>query len=168
MGNNPSRQGLALVAMAKYMSLTKEQVLLLQRSCNELASQQGESDMISLDKFRQAMIRAAVQQYPDQDVLENMFTMWDLTGESRVLQKEFVVGISALACPCEGLQKTLSFVIQVMDFEKRGEISAKQLVTLLKSKFAPNARQCMILLEKASSPRAYFYAFKVCRLPWHT
>lgn len=133
MGNAPSHRGLATVAMAKYLFLTKRQVIRLSYNLHhDLAQGQG---FISRHQLQNALRRANVMHATDREVLDCLFTMWDVKGEDIISYDGFVAGISLLACPCDSLKDTLLFAMEALDVEEEETISAVQLVCMLQGQF---------------------------------
>jgi hypothetical protein len=123
-------------AMAKYMSLTKEQVLSMRDIVFPLAAT-SKHGAIKRESFNMAMDTAGVKLYPDQDVLNLFFTLWDLTGNiDNVNCKELCIGISLLASAQEkSFDGVLAFALNVLDYPKTEMISLKHAEVLLQSKF---------------------------------
>jgi len=128
-----SGETLATVAMAKYLKITREQIVIIRDTLSRYADRDYRVDrqtfQISLDK-------AQVRTDPDQKVLHHLFTMWDdsAVGKDRILYHDLVVGLSPLACPGENLSSVLAFTLSVMDEQQTGKISSIQLLFMLKSK----------------------------------
>jgi len=133
MGNVPSHRGLATVAMAKYLHLTKRQVICLSYYLNH-DSAQGQC-FISRHQLQNALRRANVRHATDREVLDCLFTMWDFKGEESISYDGFVAGISLLACPCDSLKDTFLFAMEALDADKEEAISAVQLVCMLRGQF---------------------------------
>ena len=131
MGNIPSRQSLAVVAMSKYLHLTRVQVIALRNCFVNLADDCG---MITRNRFRIAVTRVKIDHENDVDVLDLLFTMWDVKGEDKVPYCEYVVGVSILAGPFDHLRDALMFAIEVADVAHTRDINAKQLIIILKCK----------------------------------
>jgi hypothetical protein len=132
MGKIVSQQRLASTAVAKYLSLTKTQIKILCTVVRELSSKNG---TIGLHFFHVALGRAKIQKNPDRLVLEALFQMWDLVGEERIPGLEFVLGLAPLACPDGSLTEILRFALQVSDRTGLKQITASELIVILKSKF---------------------------------
>jgi hypothetical protein len=138
MGNlacHSNEKPLVSSAMARYVSLTKEQVISMRDIVFPLAAT-TKHGTINRESFNMAMDKADVKLYPDQDVLNLMFTLWDLTGNiDNVNCKELCVGISLLACPQEStFDGVIAFALNVLDFYKTDMISLKHAEVLLQSK----------------------------------
>lgn len=133
MGNIVSAEGdsLATVAIAHYVNLTKEQVLHIRDVLDDSVNSDGH---IRRRFFHIAVAKAKVSIDPDGDILDSLFTMWDLTGKESVPANDFCVGFSVLACAGESLMDVIRFAMEVQDVENTELITADQLMSLLKSK----------------------------------
>jgi Ca2+-binding EF-hand superfamily protein len=131
MGNSQSGDCLFTAAVAKYMHLTKHQVILLQAA----TARRAKGASIKRKLFMRALDEVNVSKEPDRDILINLFTMWDLSGTGRVPAHEFIVGLSPLACGGESISTILSFALQIMDLEGNGRVSASEALVMLKSKY---------------------------------
>lgn len=135
MGNARSSTtggSLFTASMAKYMSLTKPQVMAVRNTLMPLASKRQGS--IKRSQFQDALNQVKVSQHPDQEVLDLLFTMWDLTGTGRVPCAEFIVSMSILACKEDSVEQAIRFALQVADRNRTGKMSSKDASTLLRSK----------------------------------
>jgi Ca2+-binding EF-hand superfamily protein len=135
MGNAISAttgESLFTATMAKYMSLTKPQVMAVRNTIIPLASPRSGS--IKRNNFKYALSQAGVAETPDQEVLDLLFTMWDTKGSGRIAFAEFMVGISVLACKEDSVEQAIRFALQVADRNRTGKISSKDASTFLRSK----------------------------------
>jgi Ca2+-binding EF-hand superfamily protein len=132
MGNlvSASGQNLATVAVSNYMSITKNQVVQIRNEVLALTNQEGK---IRRHFFAIAVAKARVAIYPDLDILDALFAMWDLTGDSIVPAQDFVAGFCVLACPNHSLADVLKFAMEIIDLEESELITTNELVNLLKS-----------------------------------
>ena len=132
--------GLALVAVANYMSLTQTQVLELRSNCHMGSlGQKCARPKISRASFQKAMLRSRIQ-HEEWDVFQQLFTLWDHHGQERVDFVEFLAGTSVLACGnCESIEQVLLFALQVMDINNTKHISHQSLEILL------NGASCMCM-----------------------
>jgi Ca2+-binding EF-hand superfamily protein len=133
MGNTGSKKGdvLATAAVSKYMNFHREQLLDIRNTCLTLMDKNRK---ISRVNFQSAVLRARIKDEKVNDILDHLFTMWDLTGEDKVPCMEFILGLSMLACRAESFKSVLRFALQVHDIKSKGKIKAEQLVVVLKSK----------------------------------
>ena len=134
MGNSYSTTTsdiLYTAAMAKYMTLTKPQVMAIRNTLAPLSNIQG--GMVKRNHLMFALKQAEVAESPDQEVLNLLFTMWDMTGTGRVLCAEFIVGVCVLACKEDSIEQALRFALQVADRHRSGQICSKDASTFLRS-----------------------------------
>jgi Ca2+-binding EF-hand superfamily protein len=134
MGNTASgtsRERLVTASIAKYMTITKPQVMALRNAIVPLASKRGGS--IKRNNLHFALQEANVADTPDKEVLDLLFTMWDMTGSGRVACVEFVIGLSVLACKEDAIETALRFALQVADKNRTGKISSKDASAFLRS-----------------------------------
>ena len=133
MGNIVSVHGdkLATAAVANYMQLTKQQVVNIRNSVNATMDGNGH---IRRRFFHIAVAKAKVTIDPDGDILDALFTMWDLTGKESVPAIDFCVGFSVLACYGDSLAQVLKFAMEIQDVEETELTTADELVNLLRSK----------------------------------
>lgn len=132
MGNilSPSGDIYAITAVSKYMFITKEQIIDLRDSFKSLCNDDG---TIQRRFFQIAVSNANLQARPDSEILDLLFTMWDLTGKNNVPYLPFIVGISSLACRGENLDAIVRFALQVYDVQNTKVISNDETLTILKS-----------------------------------
>ena len=141
MGNAPSQEEVfATAAMAKYMSWTKVQLMEVRGICQSFAVQNNNTTnkattttTINRKQFLYALHRVGVIETPDIDVLSNLFTLFDEKGHNRNNLRQFLTGISPLACRGNKLDQVLLFALKVYDFEGTGKIGHQGLVQVLKS-----------------------------------
>jgi Ca2+-binding EF-hand superfamily protein len=165
MGNitcNSTGKILTSSAMAKYMSLTKEQILSIRDTVFPLAAN-SKHGVIKRESFNMALDKACVKLYPDQEVLHLFFTLWDLTGNiDNVNCKELCVGISFFACANEtSFDGVLAFAMNVLDYNKTGMISLKQANLLLQSTYCTKEKsfRCMDITPILNSLCTFQYIF---------
>jgi Ca2+-binding EF-hand superfamily protein len=136
MGNGASSDGLskplAITALARQLQFSKDQVMTMRGSFVRLASP---DETISRDNFRIALQQAKITREQDLEIFDLLFTMWDSEGADKVQCKEFLMGISPLACPDETPYSILRFALQVSDEEKTGLVGSDELEDMLLSKF---------------------------------
>ena len=118
-------------AMAKYMSLTKPQVMTIRNTLMPLAS--PKRGTIRRKTLMHALKLLIVAESPDQEVLDRLFTMWDTTGSGNVACAEFIVGISVLACKEDSFEQAIRFSLQVADRKRSGRISSRDANIFLQS-----------------------------------
>lgn len=134
MGNivTETRSGiLATSALAKHMTLSQEQVLVMRGSSLTMCS--SKKGTIKRKHFDFAMQKAQVAE-KDQVILMLLFTMWDETGKDKVPCLDFLVGLSPLACKTEStLNDVLRFGMVVLDYRRTEKINSLGAITVLKS-----------------------------------
>jgi Ca2+-binding EF-hand superfamily protein len=128
MGNAFSNS--ALSAVAKSVNLTKPQIMEIRHSCADMASA---NNRIRRKLFQLAVAKAGVQEEPDAEILDFLFTMWDVNGESRVPYLEFVASFATLACRYENLASAMYFLLKVMDLKDTGKVTSAELIVMLQS-----------------------------------
>jgi Ca2+-binding EF-hand superfamily protein len=116
--------------MAKYLTITKIQVMAMRNTLLPLASQRRGS--IKREQLLFAMQKAGVPETPDQHVLNLLFRMWDLRGTGRVACSEFIVAISVLACKDDTVENATRFALQVADRDRTGVISSRDASAFLR------------------------------------
>lgn len=127
------QHALSLVAVANAMTLTQQQVIDLRKNCaiGSLGQKRTRSKL-SRASFQIAMCRAKISQtHNDWDIIEQLFTLWDEEGEERLDFREFLAGISPLACGGKTLPEVLSFAMKVSDVQHAKHISRADLEMVL-------------------------------------
>jgi Ca2+-binding EF-hand superfamily protein len=111
---------LALVAVANGMTLTQRQLTDVRKNCTiGSLGQKRMSFNISRLSFQKAMARANVSQTTnDWDIIEQLYTLWDQDGEERLDFREFLAGISPLACAGNTLPEILHFAMKMYDVQQ--------------------------------------------------
>lgn len=132
---NDGEDRLAIECMAKYMSITKQQLIDLRNRC--YMGMDGKRK-ISRRTFNSNVQQCKIRESPDAEILNALFTMWDLHGEDRILFPPFILSLTPLACEDEDLEKTLTFALGVFERETKGILSADRLVFILKCKYFKN------------------------------
>jgi hypothetical protein len=126
---------LATVAMMKYMSLSKAQVLLIRDQTMLLPCDMKLTEL-QRSSLNVILNQARVKSYPDQEIINLLFTLWISNGYQNYVDcLDLCIGISILACPNEAFEKVLYFSLDVMDINSSKMISAKEATRLLQCKF---------------------------------
>lgn len=131
--NNSNNEQLAIVAVARKMSLTQEQVIELRTNCRMGSlGQKRTRPKVSRASFQKALMRACIVE-EDAHVFHQLFILWSQDdGEERVDFVEFLSGTSILAChECKSLRHVFLFALEVMDLHGTKHVSRTQLETLL-------------------------------------
>ena len=136
MGNSTSKNKaenrLAIECMAKYMSVSKQQLVDL---CNRCYMQMDGKRKIDRCTFNTNVQQCKIKESPDAEILDALFTMWDLHGEDRILCPPFILSLAPLACEDENLEQILTFALDIFERETKGTLSADRLVFILKCKY---------------------------------
>jgi hypothetical protein len=125
---------MGLVALSRMMPLSKNQLLDLMHEC--IITSCGchfQSFTISQDSFRKAVMDTMVEK-KDTDIMDLLFIMWDLQGNHYIQYRDFLVGISPLACgPRDSLSSVLHYSLSLMDTPENGCISQFDLTKVLRA-----------------------------------
>lgn len=136
MGSSTSKDRaedcLVIECMAKYMSISKQQLIDL---CNRCYMGMDAKRKISRRAFNAKVQQCKILESPDAEILNALFTMWDLHGEDRILCPPFILSLAPLACEGEDLESTLTFALGIFERETKGVLSADRLVFILKCKY---------------------------------
>lgn len=123
---------MATAAMAKYMNVTKPQIVAIRNAIIPMAD--IDTGLVRREHLEFALSQAKIEKELDCAVLCHLFTMWDEDGRNRVPCAEFIVSISVLACKEDGIEQAFRFALTVADRNKSGLISAADAHTFLNSK----------------------------------
>lgn len=154
MGNTYSattQRSLATAAMAKYVHLTKPQLMRLRDTV--LPYSKTTQGQIQRSYIEYGLSQSLEQPPPsatnsdhnhhhhtdnnDAIILGHLFTLCD-TGHGRVDCMEFIVGISILACKTDSFEVALRFALRVLDVTGVGEIDSRNAFKMLKGESIPN------------------------------
>lgn len=136
MGNRAlsSQPKLGLIALARTMPLSKHQLVNLKQECVVVVScgyQFQSSFTIDRHSFRLALLDILVED-SDTDILDSLFTMWDMMGNDAIHYREFLVGVSPLASgPRDSLGAILHYSLTLMDTSGSGRITPLNLTKVL-------------------------------------
>ena len=135
MGSSVSKTNteecLAVACVAKYMSISKQQLMDLRNRC--YMAMDGKRK-ISRRNFNQNVKVCRIKEQPDAEILDCLFTMWDMHGDDKILVPPFILSLAPLACRYEDLKEVLHFSLNVFIKETNGELSADRMVFILKRK----------------------------------
>ena len=140
MGNTQgtNRKFTVITALSQQLTITKDQILHMRMFC----FLQCLGSTVKRSLLNAACEEAGVRNPMDREVIDLLFTMWDLSGDDRVPCMEFMVGISPLACAHKGPRETFMFALEVMDIENLSVVNSVELTTALECKkfvsFAPH------------------------------
>eukprot|EP00977_Amphora_coffeiformis_P014889 scaffold4244_cov167-Amphora_coffeaeformis.AAC.2 len=87
---------------------------------------------ISRKAFNRNVQLCKINENPDAEILDGLFTMWDMRGEDKILVPPFLLSLAPLSCRYEELKEILKFALVVFIKETNGELSADKLVFILK------------------------------------
>jgi hypothetical protein len=135
MGATPSkiRKGefLAIESVAKYMTLTKQQMVDLRNRCYMSMDGKRKIDRRSFNINAQL---CQIKECPDAEILDCLFTMWDLHGDDKILCPPFLLSIAPLACRGESFTSVMQFCLDIFSRETNGKVNPDQLIFILKRK----------------------------------
>ena len=139
-------------AVANYVHLTKHQLIVFQEAmCRRAAHGASNGGLwaggntINQEDFISAMDEVKISRWPDQDVLLNLFIMWDVMGNGKVPAHHFSLGLAPLACGGDSLATVLAFALQMDDPDGNGRVSSSQVLELLKCKSPEYSSSCILL-----------------------
>ena len=127
--NNPCH---AVEHVANYVSMTKEQLFELRDRCYMVMDAKRKIDRRSFNIHVQ---KSKIKESPDAEILDCLFTMWDLRGDDRILCPPFILSLAPLACPDEDIMKILTFALDLFSPETDGTFTADQTVFILRRAF---------------------------------
>ena len=130
MGNTKSQVAhpLALVAVARQLSLQRSQIVILRETLHTFTDSYG---YVTKKRFLHALKRAKIRDQDDLELFELLFTMWDHSGREMVPAKLFCVGIAPLACPRDDLLSVLRFTLHVCEDESSGTVGSHDVHDML-------------------------------------
>jgi hypothetical protein len=131
MGNSSTTNSrMAMYAMPFMMKTSQEMMIDLRDTCIRHSSLMGDQLMITRLDFHAAMTEVGVEEVPDFDIFDNLFTMFDKTGDNSVYTILFLSSISCLVVR-EDIIAKLNFAIQMLDVENMGYIGKGEMLSLL-------------------------------------
>lgn len=122
---------MAVECIAKYMSLSKQQLIDLRNRCYMAMDSKRKIDRRS---FNINVKRCRIKEEPDAEILDGLYTMWDLHGENSILLPPFIMSLAPLACEDDDLEEILRFSLAIFERETSGILTADRLVFILKRK----------------------------------
>ena len=130
MGNQVGKGAnrMAIAAMANVTHIEKRELASLQSKFREIASREGNPNMINRTEFTEALNLVGVNQN-DQDIMDRLFTMYDKTGDDQILFKEFIVGIAPLISG--SVVEKIDFAFRLYDLEGTSYLRAQEMVNVL-------------------------------------
>lgn len=130
MGNQVGKGSnrMAIAAMANVTHIEKRELASLQSKFREIASREGNPNMINRTEFTEALNLVGINQN-DQDIMDRLFTMYDKTGDDQILFKEFIVGIAPLISG--SVVEKIDFAFRLYDLEGTSYLRAQEMVNVL-------------------------------------
>jgi Ca2+-binding EF-hand superfamily protein len=130
MGNQVGKGAnrMAIAAMANVTHIEKRELASLQSKFREIASREGNPNMINRTEFTEALNLVGINQN-DQDIMDRLFTMYDKTGDDQILYKEFIVGIAPLISG--SVVEKIDFAFRLYDLEGTSYLRAQEMVNVL-------------------------------------
>lgn len=130
MGNQVGKGSnrMAIAAMANVTHIEKRELASLQSKFREIASREGNPNMINRTEFAEALNLVGINQN-DQDIMDRLFTMYDKTGDDQILFKEFIVGIAPLISG--SVVEKIDFSFRLYDLEGTSYLRAQEMVNVL-------------------------------------
>ena len=130
MGNQVGKGAnrMAIAAMANVTHIEKRELASLQSKFREIASREGNPNMINRTEFAEALNLVGINQN-DQDIMDRLFTMYDKTGDDQILFKEFIVGIAPLISG--SVVEKIDFSFRLYDLEGTSYLRAQEMVNVL-------------------------------------
>lgn len=122
---------LAIECMAKYMSLKKQHIIDLRNRCYMTMDGKRKIERRSFNRNVQLSL---IRESPDAEILDNLFTMWALHSDDKILFPPFILSLAPLACRNADFKSIMTFALEVFERETDGELSAEQVVFILKRK----------------------------------
>lgn len=135
MGNNQTsgRNRLAFTAMAELMKVTKFQLFDLREVCLRYSLRPDPYNVntfkIKRKNFRKAMEEVEINDERDFDVFDQLFTMWDKTGDDEVNTILFLASVSPLSSVMDTATK-LELALKMFDANDTGIISHGDMMEL--------------------------------------
>ena len=114
--------------MANVTHIEKRELASLQSKFREIASREGNPNMINRTEFTEALNLVGINQN-DQDIMDRLFTMYDKTGDDQILYKEFIVGIAPLISG--SVVEKIDFAFRLYDLEGTSYLRAQEMVNVL-------------------------------------
>ena len=137
MGNASSSKvppKLGLVALSWTLPLSKKHVTELMQECIIVTCGcHFQSFTINRESFHKVLFDI-LPPGKDAEIMDLLFTMWDLQGNHFIQFREFLVGISPLACgPKDSLSDLLHYTLSLMDTPRSGLITPYNLTKVLRA-----------------------------------
>lgn len=126
LGTNVNR--MAIAAMSNVTHIEKTQILELQSKLKEISQKSGNSLMIHRAEFTECLSVLGINPN-DAEILDKLFTMYDMTGDEQVVWKDFIVGISPLISGSHS--EKIDFALRLYDTENTSLLRGIDIVNAL-------------------------------------
>lgn len=126
LGTNVNR--MAIAAMSNVTHIEKTQILELQSKLKEISQKSGNSLMIHRVEFTECLSVLGINPN-DAEILDKLFTMYDMTGDEQVVWKDFIVGISPLISGSHS--EKIDFALRLYDTENTSLLRGIDIVNAL-------------------------------------
>jgi Ca2+-binding EF-hand superfamily protein len=130
MGNQvaDSRNRMAVAAMAYVTHLEREELVLLLDACQKFTEENENPTVISRSKFDMALQTVGINQN-DADILDRIFTMYDVSNEDIIVYKHFLVGVTPLV---KGTHlEVFSLAFEIYDDKKTKTLGINDIIDIL-------------------------------------
>jgi hypothetical protein len=128
-GKPNARLGISAMAFTT-PNIEKDELTSLSSKMREVALLAGTENMIGREGFEESCKSISKFEDPDNELLNNMFTMFDIDGENQIIYKEFAAGIGG--CFITGtLIDKLNFAFTLYDNEETDEFTKSDIKKIL-------------------------------------
>ena len=110
---------MAIAAMANVTHIERREMLALQQKFRDVASRDGNPNMINRQAFTESLTIVGVNQN-DADILDRLFTMYDKTGDDIIVYKDFLAGIAPLISGSHN--DKIEFSFRMLDLDGTGNL----------------------------------------------
>lgn len=130
MGNQVGKGAnrMAIAAMANVTHIERREMLALQQKFRDVASRDGNPNMINRQAFSESLNIVGVNQN-DADILDRLFTMYDKTGDDIIVYKDFLAGIAPLISGSHN--DKIEFSFRMLDLDGTGILRAQEMLNAL-------------------------------------
>jgi len=130
MGNQVGKGAnrMAIAAMANVTHIERREMLALQTKLRDVASRDGNPNMINRTAFTESLNIVGVNQN-DADILDRLFTMYDKTGDDIIVFKDFLAGIAPLISGSHN--DKIEFSFRMLDLDNTGILRANDMLNAL-------------------------------------
>ena len=111
-------------------NIEKDELTSLSSKMREVALLAGTENMIGREGFEESCKSISKFEDPDNELLNNMFTMFDMDGENQIIYKEFAAGIGGCFITGSLIDK-LNFAFTLYDNEETDEFTKLDVKKIL-------------------------------------